>query len=261
MDERALQMRDIENALVALAPRVAFPVEPDLAGSVRARIEAAAPRTVRRGPSWRPAFAVAAGVVVLAAGLLTFSPATREAVADWIGLDGVKITFDDEVEAPIADDLQLGEPVTLDEASDRAGFDVEILGALGEPDEVYIRSDRPGGRVSLVYEAEPGLPRTDETGVGALFGQFEATYDADIAQKKMVGETTTLEAVEVGGAPGYWLGGGPHVVVFIDPNGKLRGDEVRLAGNTLLWQRDGVVFRLESALSKAAAIRLAESSR
>ena len=259
MDDRSGYMRDLEDALARLGPRLGFPAERDLSGAVRARIEAGS-GAERRRVSWRPALAVATVLVGLTAGVLVFSPATRDAVADWIGLDGVRITYDDEVRAPIAEDLLLGDRVTLEEAEDQAGFDVETLGALGAPDEVYVRSDRPGGRVSLVYEAAPGLPRTAETGVGALFGQFEATYDVDIAQKKMLGERSTLEAVEVAGARGYWLGGGPHTVVFIDPNGEMRADEVRLAGNTLLWQRGGIVFRLETALSRDEAVALAESS-
>ena len=36
-------------------------------------------------------------------------------------------------------------------------------------------------------------------------------------------------------------------------------ESVRLAGNTLLWEVDGVSFRFESALDRAAAVAVANS--
>jgi hypothetical protein len=38
-------------------------------------------------------------------------------------------------------------------------------------------------------------------------------------------------------------------------------ETVRLADDVLLWQRAGLVLRLESALPKAAALRIAASVR
>lgn len=260
MDDRH-QMTEPETALVGLAPRLAFPPTPDLAGAVRAEI-AGSPVSARRRliPSWRPALALATALAAVTLGVMTFSPATREAVADWIGLDGVRITFGDEPRARIAQDLALGESVTLEAAEERADFDVEVLGALGNPDEVYILEDRPGGRVALVYKAREGLPRTAETGVGALFSQFRATYRQDVAQKKMLDQDGIIQLVEVDDARGYWLGGGPHSIVYLDEEGEAHTDQVRLAGNTLLWQRDGIVFRLETALPRDEAIELAETA-
>ena len=265
MDDRSMSMSSLEDALVALGPRLAFPAEPELAGRVRTQIESARVPARRRMPSWRPAFAVATILVATTAALLVFSPTTREAVADWIGLDGVRITFGDEPKArpaeKLAEGLALGDRVTLEEAAARMEFEIEVLGALGDPDEVYVvEDDPPGGRVALVYEAAEGLPRADQTGVGALFSQFRATYE-DVTEKKVLDAGGTLEIVEVDGARGYWLGGGPHSIAYLDAEGEVRTDQVRLAGNTLLWQRDGIVFRLETALSRDAAIELAESAR
>jgi hypothetical protein len=55
----------------------------------------------------------------------------------------------------------------------------------------------------------------------------------------------------VNGAIGVFIAGEPHVV--IPPN--------RLAGNTLLWVRGDTTYRLETALGRRAALRLARSVR
>jgi hypothetical protein len=38
-------------------------------------------------------------------------------------------------------------------------------------------------------------------------------------------------------------------------------EESRIAGNTLLWEQGGIVYRLESSLPKADAVRIAETVR
>jgi hypothetical protein len=70
-----------------------------------------------------------------------------------------------------------------------------------------------------------------------------------------------MQMVAVGGAGGYWIEGAPHVLILRDYAGDDRRHPSRLAGNTLLWERDGVTYRLESALSRDEAIRIAESMR
>lgn len=79
---------------------------------------------------------------------------------------------------------------------------------------------------------------------------------------KLAGGGTRVETVTVaGGAPGIFLSGGPHAVFYRDPNGEIREETLRLAGNTLLWQRGELLLRLESALSRAEALRVARSVR
>ena len=65
------------------------------------------------------------------------------------------------------------------------------------------------------------------------------------------------ETVTVGEVPGYWIGGGQHELFYLGPGGTGRPDTTRLAANTLLWSKDGVMFRLESSLDRSAAIDLA----
>jgi hypothetical protein len=82
------------------------------------------------------------------------------------------------------------------------------------------------------------------------------TGNDPIVMKKLVGGATDVEEVVVGpGVTGLWIHGGRHV--FIAPQ-----LPARFAGNTLVWQRDGITFRLEGkSLTRAAAIDLARPLR
>ena len=66
------------------------------------------------------------------------------------------------------------------------------------------------------------------------------------------GRHVPITRVRVNGARGYFIGG-QHSVSLPD---ELRP---RLAGNTLVWVRDAVTYRLETKLGRAAALRLARS--
>jgi hypothetical protein len=67
--------------------------------------------------------------------------------------------------------------------------------------------------------------------------------------------------VAVGDGRGFWIEGDAHVFVYRDAAGEIRSDEYRLAGNVLLWEREGLTFRLESALGKEQALRIADGVR
>jgi len=153
------------------------------------------------------------------------------------------------------------ERVTLGEARQAVSFRVRLpsLPELGSPDEVYVDDEPPSGRVTAVYAPGPGLPRTSATGVGLLVTAFRARFDEEFVIKE-AGPGTRVEQVSVGGDPGYWVEGEPHTVVYVDGRG-LNSDTLRLAGNTLLWERNGVTFRLEADISKEDALRIAASFR
>lgn len=248
----------LEQRLRALGSRLELPAEPDLAGAVRARIEAGPAPSAARW-SLRLRLAVASLVVaLLAGGVLTLSPTTRNAVADWIGLDGLKIEYGERPEAALGNGLLLGHPLPLDEATAAAGFDLRPPTALGPPDEVFFAA-RPVERISLVYEASGALPRTGTTRVGLLLTAFRAQIERDMLLKKAMGSDTRLERVDVDGSPGYWISGKLHVLFYVDEHGRFAEDRARLAGNTLAWQRGDVVYRLESSLSKTRSLEIARS--
>jgi len=244
-------MTDLEQRLALLRDEVAWPPTPDLATAVAARV-AAEPRRRRRRPvlpALRPAtVAVAALVAALAVAVtLAAAPGVRARIERWLGIGAVRVERVQRLpQTGPASDLGLGTRTTLAGARRAARVRVATIGALGAPDAVYV--DRAGGGASLVYVARPGLPAATSR-VGALLTILPG---GDIALvKKLLGAGTHVEGVDVDGALGVFLSGEPHVVT--PPN--------RLAGNTLLWVRGETTYRLETALGRDAALRLARSVR
>jgi hypothetical protein len=131
------------------------------------------------------------------------------------------------------------------------------------PQEIYLLDEDQGPMISFVYPAGPGLPASDETGVGALLTQFRGEADRDMIEKGLLNDSaheTHLEAVTVGGQQGFWISGAPHTffIVCYDA-GDCRQERYRLAGNVLIWELDEVTLRLESALPREEALAIAES--
>jgi len=258
-------MIDLERSLTELGAGITWPAETDMTAPVRARIEGAPAAPRRRARRARPAFrtlAYAAVVVALVAvaTLATF-PGVRTAVADFLGLGGVRIERGGGPLPRPADELNLGERVSLSEASERVDFDVLIPGELGEPDSVFLDPAVSGGQVALAYEAEPGLPAAPGTELGALVTQFVGSRADEDALKKVTTNDpgTRVVPVFVDGTQGLWISGEPHTIAYLEADGDIRTDTVRLAGNVLLWERDGVTLRLESRLSRSEAVVIAES--
>ena len=74
--------------------------------------------------------------------------------------------------------------------------------------------------------------------------------------KKLAGEATRIDRFAIDGDTAVWLEGGPHVVLFVAPDGLIRDDHGWLAGNTLLVDRDGTTVRVEGALDRPDAVDL-----
>jgi len=231
--------------------RLDDPATPYLQVRVRARLETEAAPTP--APSRLVRLLVAGvGVAVVVSAVLTFSPATRRAVAGWLGLRGVEV---ERVDTPAATalgrDLDLGEPLTLREAARRADFDLVLLpeSRFGAPDELYFADAPSGGRIDALYATESALPM--------LLTEFRGHTEAPTI-RKTVGDDVVVEPVTVDGRAGVWLEGGPHTVTYVDDDGDPLVDHTRLAGNTLIWERGSLTLRLESELTKEEAIRVGE---
>jgi hypothetical protein len=260
-------MMDLERSLTELGAGIAWPAESDMSALVRARIEGHPPRRVRAVSALRSgrarAFAYAAIVVALVATatLVTF-PGVRTAVADFLGLGGVRIERGGPLPST-SGELNLGERVSLTEASERVDFDVVVpdADALGEPHAVYLDPAVSGGQVALTYEARPGLPAAPGTDLGALLTQFAGSRaDEDVLKKVTTNDPgTTVVPATIDGIQGLWISGEPHTIAYLEADGDVRTDTVRLAGNVLLWELEGVTLRLESRLSRSEAVTIAES--
>lgn len=279
MAERPLRLTDapgpvLDQALADLGREVVFPPTPDLAGQVAdaLRREGWRPVPVRTVPIWRRGWLVAAALLLLLAlGLLLF-PEARTAIANRLGLSGVEIHWleDDPTPVPVPDvsSLGLGRPVTLAEARAAVPFAVAMptLPALASPPGVYLLGADDTAMVSFVYPSAVDMPETDVQGVGALLTQFSGSTNRNFIRKGLFSDdgdsATSIETVTIAGHAGYWIAGAPHTF-FLACNEveveECREERYRLAGNVLLWEGDGVVFRLESGLSKERSLAVAAS--
>ena len=58
---------------------------------------------------------------------------------------------------------------------------------------------------------------------------------------------------------GFWIEGSPHQLFFDVGTDQVAQDTLRLATNTLLWQRGDHVYRLEADIDLGTAVRIAAS--
>lgn len=285
----------LERALRALGAQLDYPATPDLARRVHARLAAAPARPSRS--AWWPAsrwLALALVASVLLIGVaLALSPGGRQAVADRLGLRGVTIAYatpapvlpaypppatvtarpsgtagapgtatraPTPTRAPVDLSAGFGPPLTLDEARGRVPYPILVptLPGLGGPDEVYVGPAPADGQVALVYRSPPDRPVGGATGL--LVTQFRGATDPGLF-KKIIAPDTTLEFLTVNGGRGYWIAGSPHLFLYLDRDGTVRDETLRLAGDTLLWEQDGRTLRIEGARTRDEALRIAASVR
>jgi hypothetical protein len=274
--------------LVRAAHAVPVPDPDSFASGVGDRLRARPPHPVALpgrpgGIVWRRASTVAAALIVVFAAVATLVAPVRSAVADLLGVDGVRITRaaplpvttavpstrPTSTAAPTATvpadpvaALHLGTPTTLAAAARLVGFTMRLPTTPGysHPDAVLVGTPPAGGMVSMVYLADRIRPVVAGTGVAGLLSEFRGHLDAGFFQK-LVGAGTSVDAVQVAGAAGFWLSGAPHEFFYVRPDGTVDTETLRLAANTLLWSAGGITYRFESALSKGAAVAIAVSMR
>ena len=246
MSELELELRDL---------RVEWPETPDVAAAVQGRLSA--PPARRRWWLNRPAWQLAVAATALVIAIVMAVPPARSAVLDLLGFSSVRIVREEPRPSRFGQDLQLGEPVTLEQA--RRRFPVLVPSALGDPDAVYV-TEYPSVRVDLVYRERPGLPASSNTGAGLLVTEFHAVAEPMI--EKTVGLGSSVERLTVGGDPAFFISGADHGFAYIPQGGTGAFEPQRLAGNTLLVDRsDGVLLRIEGELDRDEAVRIAESAR
>jgi hypothetical protein len=259
--------------LAALRERIAFPATPALAPAVLAGIARAGsePASIRRPPATRRWLLAAALALIAIGAALGFSRDLRSAVADLFGVPGIRIEIERDTPTPKATSapatppagatLLFGEPVGLAQAQALAPFHVgvPVSVSLGEPDEIYLRTLPDGNvMVSLAYLPDAGLPETEGTGIAVLLMQFEQREDVDYLVK-LVSQGRGAISTSVGDHRAFWIIGSHQLVLLSDPSRGCCDGFSRTAGNVLLWEADGVTYRLESALPLAEAKAIAES--
>lgn len=240
----------LERELVSVGRVLDLPEPPDLAARVRAQI-APRRRSVERR---RRALAV---VLVLVAGLAATLavPDARSPLLRILHIGSERIVHVDELPPVEADPrglgLALGEEVPLAQARARAGVELRELGGQPPPDRVYLG---PRGTVWFLW----GTPRR----VRLLLAQTsELTVGSPPLFEKLVAQGTEVDAVSVDGRPGWFLSGSPHVVYLLDRSGEPVEEVAWLAENVLVWEEDGITFRIEGEIDADRAVELAASLR
>jgi len=249
-------MSELEFNLRSLGSEVEWPPTTDLVSRVQHRL--ATPLPERGTLWWRPVLVVGLAIVALTLGL---SPGAREAVARLLGAVGIRIESEVETTVPPTFNLGLGTQVSAAETASLVVFAVLSPGSsdFGAPDAIYYNDERLGGQITLVWVPQPKLPEAADSGVGMLISSFRGNLDSSTYAKELNASRNLLLDVEVRGRPGFWIEGEPHVFLFENPNGVIEFESIRLAGNVLLWEENGVTMRIESALPRTDVLRIAES--
>lgn len=227
-------MSRLETILAALPDSVDWPQPPEhLPTRVGARIRS--DRLRRTPPRWTVAAVVTALIVVI--GVV---PGTRQAVADLFYEAGVRIGFVDRSPTLLAADLDLGEPVPIENASSEVGFVLQYPSILDPPRGAHLEA----GSVTMVWEGP--ILFTQRAG-GVAFAE------------KGLGPATEATLVVVAGEPGLWIEGAEHTFTLLDADGELIEETTRLAANVLLWSAEGIDYRLELTDGLERALEIAGS--
>jgi RNA polymerase sigma factor (sigma-70 family) len=229
---------------------------------------------------------VAMVAVAVMVAVLAIAP-VRRAVAGWLGLRGIRIeqpfppptsglaplitivrssapspATTNDTTTTAAPTAGFGEPTTLNEARKAVTFAVLIPNdpRLGDPDLVTLERDVAKGLVTLWWKPNDRLPLpaspTNRTW-GMSFSAFHGSVE-DWSFSKMLGPNAKVEFVTVQGASGRWIEGEQHELA-IATDGQNSTVTNRLATNTLVWERDGITYRLEAKISRDVALSIADT--
>ena len=240
-------MNELEQQLIDLGSALEIPEAPDLVAAVRERLPS---RPARR--NHRPTLRVrrrsavlGITLAVLLAGTAAAIPPVRHAIERVFGINGAVVERVPKLPTlpkSAGATPHLGRRIPVSDARHAASF-MALLPPSGVT-AAYVANDVAGGRISL-------------TAGGLLVIEFRGTSRPFIL--KMIAVGTRVIRTRVGGEPAAYLEGAPHELFFLDAHGKPRTDDVRLAGNVLLWQRGSLTLRIEGARSLSDALALARS--
>jgi hypothetical protein len=220
-------MTELERALVLLGHELEVPVIPGtIARTVRERI--ARRRRVRRGL----VLALAVGVAALAVAFAV--PSARTAILRFFHIGAV--TVERVHTLPHATRMMLtsglGEPLVREDAEMEAGFSAQ-LGRLKAPATWWARE----GLLATILPRQPRVLLVEVRGQQSWLAKKVAT---------------DLQPVVVNGSFGYWIPG-PHVLMY-EPRPTQVEEVARYSGSALLWERNGITYRLQGEPTRAAAL-------
>jgi hypothetical protein len=225
-------MTELERALVALGRDIDFPATPDVWAGVGERLH-------RR--RWLRPVVFAVALVALAVGVAMAVPPARSAILRFFHIGSATVerveTLPPAQERPLVSGLG---PALVREDAEMAA---------------HVRMRLPKGVRPQRFYAQAGLIATVIRVDGKPVLLAEMQGDQMGLVKKFAASETTVEPADIGEF-GLWLQGGRHVLLWQFGHGELRQVQTRLAGNVLLWERNGTTYRLEGALDKGRMLEL-----
>ena len=249
-----LRGRRIEALLGDLAADVAWPATPDLRAAVLARIEGTA--APERRPANRPVvrlirvLALAAALVLVVAGM---------AAALGYRLPGFDLIFIEP--APSAGTgLDLGVSLPLGEALAIERPRVMVPAEIRPPDAAWGLGSGDQRIITLAWRAADGEATLGGSDLALTVMAVPGGTQEGLI-RKLLGGQTTIEAISVSGARGWWIAGAPHEILVLRGDGTVGVLRSALVGDTLVFARDGTLYRLESALGRDATLEIAASMR
>jgi hypothetical protein len=267
-------MENWEKRILAATRELPYPSTPDIAGSVRRRLlEERAPRAYSNR---RLAWAIAAVLILLLATILLVPP-VRAAVLDFLQIGAVRIFLVEPTATPtptsapstprqeqpaavdlptttrtptpiyLASLLDLQGETTLNQVLERLHFTPSLPTYppdLGEPDHIYLQN-QDGQVLFLVW--------TDLQQPDSVLLSLHAISPGSWAVTKMA--PVIIDQTQVNGHDAVWAEG-PYPLRLTNDSLDIR----RLVdGHVLIWEQDGLTYRLESDLTMDEAIKVAES--
>lgn len=258
---------NFEAQLRSVASQMEYPRTPDIAGAVSARLrQPTRPRLASKPLAWSLTL-----VVILLSSLMLIPPA-RAAILEFIQVGVVRIfrveptpavteqpippvqmpmtatpalTASPQALIPLLQ--RMAGEMTLEEVQARATYPILLPSYpadLGRPDHIFVQ-DADGPMTILVW-LDPQDP-------GEIQMSLHFLPPESWAIKKM--EPATIEETQVNGNYAIWAVG-PYPVRY--KNGDL--DFTRMIdGYVLIWEQEGITYRLETDLPLDEAIKIAES--
>jgi hypothetical protein len=250
------ELVQVEALLTRAAANFAYPATPPLAAAVRARLVERPSRSDGRQSvsAWwlRPAGAAAAliAAAIVSLGVTLSIPQSRSALADFFHLSHVRVVHElaGSPTPPVLVPGNFARPSGIAALQNVADFPLLLPTQDGEriaPDAVYAQGEASKLPTAIFVYEDYDLY---ETRLG-YFGK--AAVDPNL-----------IHSISFGGQPAYWIDQGGHMAEFLDEQGHVVAQSQRSVDRaTLLWERNGVTYRLETSLSQEQAIQVAESLR
>ncbi len=288
--------RNLERDLGELGGQIDYPPTPDLAQTVRVRLEETYEPPPRRG--WFPQWWAAAAAVLLLLAVPVLSPEVRDAATGWFVAEqaggGQASTGEQAAGGAEEGASSVGqEPTLMDQEGDSRARASQAGG--GQPMPGSADGGRPSkgdprygetvplrevpGRLAGNEPLLPDLGAPDEVyarGVSRKDGVV-LVYRAERGLPTSGGTETELVLTEVPGsvemaylrgrtlgargAEEVSVGGGPGYWVPAGRRPSIAERAGELPGNVLFWEREGLALRLEADLPKREMVRIAESVR